>query len=536
MDWIYSKFETDLPTIDDFMISELPMHHKLFSVSDNVGCSVGYIPPRRMPSAKGSFGLFDPKHNYSESVDSLYSSSMESEMDYLLPTCMKNNRNNNCGSGDVFESYRENDDEWEDIFDGVLKELESDTCSEFSDRSYVDARNYIQVRLGQSPFLERRFNSDYEEVEPLWRKDPGLAFNKSLRKYLCWPEENKKNKHASLNQPALNTGFKLKKKIERRKRFCKVKNPVDTSPCGDPHIDNNGGSDGISDTSDSGTDFKPNTHKQINNKQTTAKKETLNENESDSDYRTYSDTSSEKLDVNLLKPKTDDAESLRELLHAVAEKAEHISSKAEHIFSKLSANQDEGDCIRKDMQKSYTGIHTNPPKILPFGMNNRNSHVKKSKCIKPTKPNQGHLQENDCDQLVEKRTDIGENHKNRKLSGTKQATILSDSKEILVDKTKDQRDRYLRVRDRVPVILVNSETQVDSSNLCPCSFLSQTLARSLGKKEGELENFKDLLEQAQTSLCKSEDAVEVRIDTLITCCTFWKSSVLTFYQTMPGFN
>lgn len=41
---------------------------------------------------------------------------------------------------------------------------------------------------------------------------------------------------------------------------------------------------------------------------------------------------------------------------------------------------------------------------------------------------------------------------------------------------------------------------------------SQNLMRSLGRKEGELEGFKDLLDKAQNALQQSEDAVEVSLN------------------------
>lgn len=42
-----------------------------------------------------------------------------------------------------------------------------------------------------------------------------------------------------------------------------------------------------------------------------------------------------------------------------------------------------------------------------------------------------------------------------------------------------------------------------------CFLYSQNLMKNLGKKEGELEGFKDLLSKAESALTESEAAVEV---------------------------
>ncbi|KAL4219257.1 hypothetical protein ACF0H5_021839 [Mactra antiquata] len=271
---------------------------------------------------------------------------MDHTYDYLLPTCMLRRRSLS-RNGIVSMETRGTHLYTDNIFDDTLRALEDDTCSEFSDRSYADARYYTRMKLWNSPFLERQFYSDSEDPASIVKdssKD-NSQFDLSLQQFLEWPDSSggqESENEASVLPEA--TKFR-RKSIERRKRpirqhlSSRLTSPYKRQSLPKVVIDSDSDSLPQSEDEDVFKDEeiprKELKAPEITSKSSISQKDSVKLTskcnktvDSDSDYKTYSDTSSERLDSNGSDFHREvDLTSLKSLMSSVLQKSENISNK-----------------------------------------------------------------------------------------------------------------------------------------------------------------------------------------------------------------
>lgn len=291
---------------------------------------------------------------------------MDHSYDYLLPTCMLKRRAM-MKNGLVAMEPAPTSTYMDSIFDDTLKALEEDTCSEISDRSYADASYYTQMKLWNSPYLERQFIADIEDTPSITKYQPKSGtsqFDLSLQQFLEWPDSSggqDSDYEVSLPEVSHYEVTKSKRKsAERRKRATRIHNSsrslIPQKRLSIPKVEVETDSDCAPQSEDDV--FEDNKNIKIDSKkvfQSTvpyrpssseeSKKLTqlaLKSNksvDSDSDYRTYSDTCSEKLDTNFSSNASDshrevDLTPLKSLMMAVLQKSESVSSRLQQ--SKLN--------------------------------------------------------------------------------------------------------------------------------------------------------------------------------------------------------
>lgn len=263
---------------------------------------------------------------------------MDYDFDYLLPTCMLKNRNlGHC------RDMAENDFMNSDVgsFNDTLKELESDTCSEISDKSYADASYYTRMKIWKSPYIERQFWCDLEEYKAPWERNRRSQFDKSLQQFLEWPESNCGSDGDEVF-PGLdfNDMAKLRQKIpDKKKRLVKNRpsNPKRVTPKVHVISDTEQMSDSCDERTYLAMDLNA-CHLNISRKQDSKNLKfdkvcvpKCNKSvDSDSDYRTYSDTSCDKFDIASSQSEASrdfNLQSLKELMASVLQKSENISNK-----------------------------------------------------------------------------------------------------------------------------------------------------------------------------------------------------------------
>jgi len=132
---------------------------------------------------------------------------MDTEHDYLMPTCMLNRRRKaNAGQG--FQTPKMNFQvNFDHLFDDTLRVLESDACSEISDRSYADASYYTRMKQGHSVFVERWLQPEASKYKPPWERNrQSSEFDKSLQMFLEWPE-SEENVDTDVDDARHDSGF-----------------------------------------------------------------------------------------------------------------------------------------------------------------------------------------------------------------------------------------------------------------------------------------------------------------------------------------
>ncbi|XP_060591170.1 uncharacterized protein LOC132746118 isoform X2 [Ruditapes philippinarum] len=333
---------------------------------------------------------------------------MDHNFDYLLPTCMLRSRAlGNHGNKTHQENHLFNIDT-DNVFNDTLKVLESDTCSEISDKSYAEASYYTRMKVYKSPYLEKQFWADNEDYKAPWERNQGSQFDRSLQQFLEWPENCSESDEEDVFTSNFNDTVRLKHRPVERKRRSSKSRMVNQKRMVIPKLAVNSDTVHSSDSDNSIDDVGmhllhlKSVHR-LNNKHIEnvieRKVPKCNKSvDSDSDYRTCSDTSScDKIDLTFSAHDVYNESDFKSLKYLTAS----IVHKSDDIFVRLS----QSTILNEFNHKTTKGVN------------------KKSRTGVVT-------------------------HENTKL------------------------------------------------------------VRTLGKKEGELENFRDLLEKAQNSLTKSQEVVE----------------------------
>ncbi|XP_052219394.1 uncharacterized protein LOC127836826 isoform X4 [Dreissena polymorpha] len=327
---------------------------------------------------------------------------MDTNLDYLMPTCMLGRKkgipqgfklgafsfeNNNLPSVHVSEH----------IFDDALKALESDTCSEISNTTYADAAYYTKMKLWDSPFLERQFHMDVSEYKPPWERDRTTPFDKSLQMFLKWPEaERDENKEIREFHKSLRSAASRQRSFERKKRSASVKKLLQNkilSRSGETDSDDNPVSEhddtNWEDSSwfenedvEDDTDVERNscgyeldrnvakTHEKESNFCTEILRHNLirppssspkgapKQNDSDSDYKTLSDTSMDQFEQTFNRNSTSEKKKLanNERLESLKGVMSSISKRSESIVRKVGSSKTIQELFsnKKDIKKLKT--------------------------------------------------------------------------------------------------------------------------------------------------------------------------------------
>ena len=288
---------------------------------------------------------------------------MDHSFDYLLPTCMLRSRAlGNHGNRFHQENSVFNFDA-DNVFNDTLKALESDTCSEISDKSYADASYYTCMKINTPPpYIEKQFWSDLDNYKAPWERHCDSQFDRSLQQFLEWPENCNESDVEEVFTSSLdfNDVTRLKRKSADKKRRSPKSRMINQKRIVIPKLMVNSNTACFSDT-DADTDdldidlvhLKSN-HCLNNNRVTDLNRNKIpkcNKSvDSDSDYRTYSDTSScDKIDLSYVTTETyDEADfkSLKYLTASIVHKSQDIFHKLYHgiIRDKLNVNKTKGVC------------------------------------------------------------------------------------------------------------------------------------------------------------------------------------------------
>ena len=405
---------------------------------------------------------------------------MDNTFDYLMPTSMSRGRLSRSLSPFA----------WGNVFDSSLKALESDTCSDISDFSFSNKRSSFDRihQFRKSDFGRTSSDAELDEYVLPWEQDfkIGESFDKSLQAFLEWPKSDNYGAAAI----DIEDGFKNRRKAVNDRKKYKVYKPKTVKPHSKPTIVIEDDSFQDIDTTDDDV-FFPRFHTSKNTMkkafapiQTSEKIEAHSkspkflsprlEMESDSDYRTYSDASSDKIgDTNA----DADTENLKNLMSSVFEKAEIIKKKLKDFDAADKSDFD---------NKHYPGQFNNSKfRDEQKGTIVKNIDGAKFDTYKTDRKNLTH--KNDRSNNFSK--------KHGKINGN---TNESKYRSSTNDQSKFDFDSD------------TSRADLGADNASESFVLFvQRLVKTLGKKEGELEGFKDLLKRAEESLSQSESAVEV---------------------------
>lgn len=424
---------------------------------------------------------------------------MDSTFDYLMPTSMSR-------ASKASMSQTLPPSTWGMIFDRSLKVLESDTCSEISDFSFSHQPTYDRIhQFRKSNFERRGSDTDLEEYVLPWERNFKIeeSFDKSLQAFLEWPNAE------NFDGVKLDSGdgFRDRRKSPGDKKQYKglksktVKHHVKPKIL----IEDDSFQD-VDSTDDDSSVFFPSSRKTIRNKfdpvDTSEKIETTfktakflsprQEMESDSDYRTYSDTSSERIGENNNDADVDD---LKFLMSSVFEKAEIIKKALKEIdaaedIALSSAIEKPSDVVIRQQSDKHSKRQSSDFKLnLDMSPRNRRREIFPVQNTYSMKVDKKSLPSDSCSK-----------------ASLKEASFANSKLEIVASNHNKTFSNYDRSDHDRKVTNVASDTESDSESFV--SFI-QRLVKSLGKKEGELEGFKDLLKRAEESLSQSESAVEV---------------------------
>ena len=442
---------------------------------------------------------------------------MDNTFDYLMPTSMSRAK-----MSQSLPPFM-----WGNIFDQSLKALDSDTCSEISERSFVRSGPYDRIhQFRNSDFGKSPYDSDLEEYVLPWEHNfkIGESFDKSLQTFLDWPTSDPFD-NVTLD---IDDGFRIKKKHYSEKKRIKalksrnVKSHLRAKRTFEEKLLQDGET-----ADDESSDFFPRFHgskssvkKYFSPIDTSEKIEKTFKNytlkpemESDSDYKTYSDTSSDRITEN---GNDVDIDNLKGLMSAVYDKAEKVTKKLREIYvfddklrscKQLTVRKKEGasSSNAQDERNRPFEVCSNPLNVnnsLQSINSKENSREQCKGIIQSSEP-------------VHTRSECGTSAQ----VGPKLGKNANYNKQIFqannISKNYDRDHKGTNSTYKLPTVVVtdhDSETDSDSESFV--SFI-QRLVRSLGKKEGELEGFKDLLKRAEESLSQSETAVEVCFHNLL---------------------
>ena len=422
---------------------------------------------------------------------------MDNTFDYLMPTSMSRTR-----------SYSLPPFTYDNLFDQSLKALESDTCSEFSEHSLnVRRGSYDRIRQFRSSSVDhgrQRHDSDLEEYVLPWEHNfkIGESFDKSLQAFLEWPASDPVDK-VTID---IDDGFRIRRKnYSEKKRIKTVKSKNTKSHVrAKRNIEEEVFQDGET-ADDESSGFFPRFHNSKTGvkkyfspldtsekvKNTTKKYRLKSEMESDSDYKTYSDTSSDKIMENSIDV---DIDNLKGLMSSVFDKVEKVTKKLKEVNT----------CDGNFTEEQFTGSRSDQFRFDAQDHKNRSFDASF---------HSGNLNRNSRAEKVDKLKFSGISNAGE--SGLRSRYIcrsLSDSG----TPTKGNERANIKTNYNIPTVVVTDyDSEADSDSESFVSFI-QRLVRSLGRKEGELEGFKDLLKRAEESLSQSETAVEVSLNLLYT--------------------
>ena len=403
---------------------------------------------------------------------------MDNSFDYLMPTSMSRARMS-CSLPPFT---------WGGMFDQSLKALESDTCSDISEQSFAQFDSYDRLHQFNKPdFGRSRSDTNLEEYVLPWEHSYkiGESFDKSLRNFLQWPNaDNCNNITADFDDfPNRRKGYEKKRhktvKPRNMKSIPKIKIQSENDSFQDIESTDDDDSSVFSPGMHSsgnfvGSNFAPiDTSEKFEKGLKTGKPKWRHDRESDSDYRTYSDVSSDRISENCMDA---DVDNLKFLMSSVFEKAEKITQKLKDI-----------DASGSEKRGSRSHIMRQRGVIRSSEKTNYNNFISSDSQLEINTSN----------------TKAGIDSKN----GIGKAEYKFQNFRA----NNVGRNLYIRsysdgTNPDGKATVVASDNESD-----PESFVSfvQRLVRSLGKKEGELEGFKDLLKRAEESLTQSEAAVEV---------------------------
>ena len=282
-------------------------------------------------------------------------------LDYLMPTCMQR-KLTSCDNL-RYGVTKHTGPRVLDLYNDSLEALETDTCSEASDMSYAEATYFTKMKLSARPYYTERFCS-----KPLYdQEELGSQFSRSLKQFLEWPDPTVSAENeidAAIQRFECREGLKNRRRlVERKKKGGKLKNYLPRKPafvC--KYVDSD--SDYIPESDSYESDglitgiTLPNTFTTAAHQNTEILKhnlmkprESFDETktrslDSDSDYRTLSDTSSEKIDHTFAQfgEIFVDITPLKELLVSV-------TNQAESFVTKLSRSKVLKPLLKKDGAK-----------------------------------------------------------------------------------------------------------------------------------------------------------------------------------------
>ena len=408
---------------------------------------------------------------------------MDNTFDYLMPTSMSRARHSRSLS-----PYA-----WGNVFDQSLKALESDTCSDISDFSFSNRLSFDRIhQFCKSDFGRTSSDADLDEYVLPWEHDfkIGESFDKSLQAFLEWPKSDNYETAAV----DIEDSFKTRRKNYNDRKKYKASKAKSIKPPSEPKILIEDDSFQDIDSTDDDI-FFPRFHTskgtikrsfapvqtsekiEVNSKSQNFLSPRL-EMESDSDYRTYSDASFDRIGENGADA---DTENLKNLMASVFEKAEIIKKKLKEFDATNTSGYDNKHSVRPHNVSKFRNGQRGTSKGTVIRYNDETkTFAKKSDRTNST-------DKNDSNKIfLQKR--VKSHNGNRYESKFDQRKPDFDSEAL----------------ERANVREDDSESFV---------LFVQRLVKTLGKKEGELEGFKDLLKRAEDSLSQSESAVEVRTHT-----------------------
>lgn len=267
--------------------------------------------------------------------------------EYLMPTCMQ--RKPSRWSTNSM-AYKPPGQSMYDVFEDSLKALEVDTCSEISDMSYADASYYTKMKLAGPPFLGQCFYSSVTENRTT-DTDTGSQFSRSLKQFLEWPDPSvsaESEIDAAIYRFEHREGLKNRRRlVDRKKRVGKCRSSSARKfTCTIREPDSDSDHVPMSNAEESDSDNFQWKLARMQSEEVNMNTEILKHNlirhkdslqipnhskcfDSDSDYKTLSDTSSEKIEQTYVKigENVVDLAPLKELLETVSKRAKAFTAK-----------------------------------------------------------------------------------------------------------------------------------------------------------------------------------------------------------------
>lgn len=459
---------------------------------------------------------------------------MDNSFDYLMPTSMSRARMSRSLPPFTLGG----------IFDQSLKALESDTCSDISEQSFAQFDSYDRLhQFRKADFGRSRSDTDLEEYVLPWEHSfkIGESFDKSLQNFLQWPNADSCNNVAADidDFPSRRKGYEKKRhksvKPRNMKSIPKIKIQSENDSFQDIEStdddDSSVFSPGFRGSGDfDSSNFAPiDTSEKFEKGLKAGKPKWRHDRESDSDYRTYSDASSDRI-ICSENCNEADVDNLKFLMSSVFEKAEKITQKLKEIdvtdaasVSNSRANNTTNTRRTYELMRDVKeNKNYSSSRAISLGL--QKIEISENSKTSEKRDSSSHIMR----QKGVIRSSEKTNYNNFISSDSQLEIHTSDTKAGIDSKTGISKSEYKFQNFRTNNVGRNSnfrsysdgadtngkatvmanDNESDSESFV--SFI-QRLVRSLGKKEGELEGFKDLLKRAEESLTQSETAVEVMI-------------------------